>query len=176
MSIPLILILAVGLSMDAFSLALIYGTLNLSDKIEKLMSIMVGIFHFFMPILGYTFGKIILSLIPINPNTLVGIIFIILSLEMLISLKKDEQVKILTNIASICMFAFTVSIDSFSIGIAFSALNNNIVLASIIFAITSGIFTYLGVALGKKLVSKFGSITTVLGGIILLILGINYLI
>ena len=88
MSIILILLTAIGLSMDAFSLALIYGTLNMRSKINNIMSITVGIFHFFMPILGYTIGQIILNIIRINPNILVGIIFIILAIEMLISLKK----------------------------------------------------------------------------------------
>ena len=57
MSIPVIFMLAVGLSMDAFSLSLIYGTLELSKKRCRQMSIIVGIFHFIMPILGYQIGE-----------------------------------------------------------------------------------------------------------------------
>ena len=60
MNIGVIILLAFGLSMDAFSLSLIYGTLNLDKEIEKIMSISVGIFHFFMPILGYKIGEIVL--------------------------------------------------------------------------------------------------------------------
>lgn len=176
MSILITLVTAVGLSMDAFSLALIYGTLNMSKKLNKQMSLMVGVFHFFMPILGYTLGKVILNIVPINPDVLVGIIFIALAVEMLISLKKEEQVKLLTNFASVCLFAFTVSIDSFSVGIAYGALNSNIILSSIIFSIVSGVFTYLGVTLGKKLVNRFGNIATLIGSIILMILGISYLL
>lgn len=176
MSIILILLTAIGLSMDAFSLALIYGTLNMRSKMNNIMSITVGIFHFFMPILGYTIGQIILNIIRINPNVLVGIIFIILAIEMLISLKKEEQAKVLTNILSIILFAFTVSIDSFSVGIAYGALKNNIVLAGIIFSIVSALFTYGGVNMGKRLVNKYGNIANIIGSIILLILGISYLI
>lgn len=176
MSLIIIFMLAVGLSMDAFSLSLIYGTLNLKSSMQKLMSIMVGIFHFFMPILGYQIGELILKVIKVNPDILVGIIFIILGLEMLLSLKKKEQVKILTGIASIVFFAFTVSIDSFSIGIGFGVANINMLLPCIIFSLTSAIFTYLGVLLGKKLSDKFGSVTTLIGSIILLILGINYIL
>lgn len=176
MSLIIIFMLAVGLSMDAFSLSLIYGTLNLKSSMQKLMSIMVGIFHFFMPLLGYQIGELILKVIKVNPDILVGIIFIILGLEMLLSLKKKDQVKILTGIASIVFFAFTVSIDSFSIGIGFGVANINMLLPCIIFSLTSAIFTYIGVLLGKKLSDKFGSITTLIGSIILLILGINYIL
>lgn len=176
MSIIVIIILAVGLSMDAFSLSLIYGTLNLKSRMQKLMSIMVGIFHFFMPLLGYQIGELILKVIKVNPDILVGIIFIILGLQMLLSLKKEEQVKILTGTLSVVFFAFTVSIDSFSIGIGFGVANTSMLLPCIIFSITSAIFTYMGVVLGKKLSDRFGSITTLTGSIILLILGINYIL
>lgn len=176
MSLIVIFILAVGLSMDAFSLSLIYGTLNLNRNIQKLMSITVGIFHFIMPLLGYQIGELILKIIKINPDILVGIIFIILGLEMLLSLKKEEQLKILTGPLSVILFAFTVSIDSFSIGIGFGVSNINVIIPCIIFSITSLIFTYLGVILGKKLSEKFGTITSLIGSIILLLLGISYLL
>ena len=60
----IILTIAISLSMDAFSLSLIYGTLNLKPRMQKLMSIMVGIFHFLMPLLGYQIGELILTYLP----------------------------------------------------------------------------------------------------------------
>lgn len=176
MSLFVIFILAVGLSMDAFSLAMIYGTLDLKPNMRKLMSIMVGIFHFFMPILGYQIGELILKVIKVNPDLLVGIIFIILGIEMLLSLKKEEKVKILTGILSVIFFAFTVSIDSFSIGIGFGVANVKILLPCIVFSLISATFTYIGVLLGKELSDRFGSITTLIGSVILIILGISYLV
>lgn len=176
MSLFIIFILAVGLSMDAFSLAMLYGTLDLKSNMRKLMSVMVGIFHFFMPLLGHQIGELILKVIKVNPDILVGIIFIILGLEMLLSLKKEEKVKILTGLFSVILFAFTVSIDSFSIGIGFGVANVKVLVPCIIFSITSAIFTYAGVLLGKKLSDRFGSITTLIGSIILIILGISYLL
>ncbi|MCI8588655.1 MAG: hypothetical protein HFG40_03280 [Bacilli bacterium] len=175
MSIGILFLIAVGLSMDAFSLALIYGTLNMQKKYHNLMSLFVGIFHFFMPLLGYFIGKIIFSFLPIQPEIIAGIIFIALAIEMLLSLKKDEPLKLLENIYSICLFAFTVSIDSFSIGIGLGNLTKNMILASLIFSITSGVFTYCGVKLGDILVKKFGNIATLVGAIILLSLGIHYI-
>lgn len=176
MSLFVIFILAIGLSMDAFSLAMIYGTLDLKSNMRKLMSIMVGIFHFFMPILGYQIGELILKVIKVNPEILVGLIFIILGIEMLLSLKKEEKVKMLTSLLSVIFFAFTVSIDSFSIGISFGVVNSTIIIPCIIFSLISAFFTYLGVMMGKKLSDKFGNISTLIGSIILLILGIYYLI
>ena len=48
MNIILIFIIAISLSMDAFSLALAYGTISLSKKEINILSIVVGIYHFFM--------------------------------------------------------------------------------------------------------------------------------
>lgn len=176
MSILIIIILAISLSMDAFSLSLIYGTLNLDKKLEKVISLTVGLFHFFMPIIGYSLGKFALSIIRINPSYIVGIIFIILGIEMLNSIKKEEQIKILTNIFSVMMFGFTVSIDSFSTGIVFGATSTSILTACLIFSIVSSLFTYFGLVLGKKLNNTFGSISTLIGAIILMTMGIKYLI
>ncbi len=175
MSLTVILLIAIGLSMDAFSLAIIYGTLNLKKKMCKLMSIMVGIFHFFMPILGYALGKLVMNVIKINPVILTGMIFIILSIQMILSLKKEEKLVKLTSITSVAIFALTVSLDSLSIGIGLGAVNTNLLLACLIFSIISGLFTYIGVNIGKKLSTKFGDITTLLGSIILFLLGISYL-
>ncbi len=175
MSLGILFLIAVGLSMDAFSLALIYGTLNMETKYHNLMSIFVGLFHFFMPLFGYFVGKVIFSFLPISPEIVAGVIFIALSVEMLLSLKKEEQLKLLENTVSICLFAFTVSIDSFSIGIGLGNLTENIVLAAIIFSLTSAIFTYLGVKLGDILVKKFGNIATLLGSMILFMLGLHYI-
>jgi len=176
MSLAVIIILAIGLSMDAFSLSLIYGTLNLDRKVENTTSIMVGIFHFFMPIIGFKLGKIILKIIKINPNIIVGGIFIILGIEMLISLKKEEQIKLLTNLLSVILFALTVSIDSFSTGIAFGATDTVIIIPCLIFSVISFTFTYLGLNLGKKLSTTFGDISILVGSIILIVLGIKYLL
>lgn len=175
MSLGILFIIAVGLSMDAFSLSLIYGTLNIKNKFQYMMTIFVGIFHFFMPLLGYFIGKIIFSIVPINSEIVAGVIFIVLAIEMLISLKKEEQLTIFESIPSVLLFAFTVSIDSFSIGIGLGNLTNNIYMASFIFSITSAFFTYCGLKLGNLLVNKFGSIATMIGSIILLILGIHYI-
>ena len=63
MEIFIIFVIAVSLSMDAFSLSLAYGTLGLSKKETIQLSSIVGIYHFFMPIIGMFLGKFILNLV-----------------------------------------------------------------------------------------------------------------
>ena len=106
--------MAIGLSMDAFSLALAYGTTQISMKKKILLSITVGLFHFFMPQLGSLLGSELLLNYIVKANYLVGIIFLILGTEMFIS-RNDKEAGAITNILSIIIFSFTVSIDSFSV-------------------------------------------------------------
>lgn len=173
MSIYIIFVIAVSLSMDAFSLSLAYGTLNLKKKYIKQLSLIVGIYHFFMPLIGLLIGNIILKIIPINPDIIVSIVLIFIGIEMFIDTFHKDEIKIMT-LKELLLFGLAVSIDSFSVGIGLKALSNNYILCVTIFSLSSFIFTYLGLQLGKKINNLIGKISTIMGGIILIIIGIMY--
>ena len=174
MHIIIVITIAISLSMDAFSLSLLYGTLNLEKKFIWKLSLIVSIYHFFMPILGQLFGKVIFSILPINPNFIVSIILCVIGIQMIIeSLKEEKEVSVL-NLLELLVFGFAVSIDSFSVGIGLSAISSHIIYCSSTFALCSGFFTYLGLKLGKKLNTIFGLLAPISGGIVLIILGIIY--
>lgn len=176
MNIILIFIIAVSLSMDAFSLSLAYGTISLSKKEINLLSVIVGIYHFFMPIFGMLIGKFIFDILKINQNIIVLIIFGFIGINMIIeSFKKEEKIKKM-KILEMILFGLAVSIDSFSVGIGINSISNNFLMCSTIFSITSFIFTYIGLVLGNKLNQLIGKISTLIGGITLMILGIIYVI
>lgn len=167
-----IFLIAVSLSMDTFSLSIIYGTIfNKKSKI-LLLSIIVGIYHFIMPFLGNIIGYNIINKLPISPDFVVGIILIIISIEMIIT--KEEKID-LQSIWSFFIFGFTVSIDSFSVGIGISTITNKYLLSYITFAFVSMMFTYIGLRFGKYLNSKFGSIATKIGAGILILFGVSYI-
>ena len=176
MSIYIILTIAVSLSMDAFSLSLAYGTLNLEKKDINKISIIVGIYHFIMPLIGLTTGNILLKIIPIPSDTIVCIVLTFIGIEMIIdSFKKEENIKKMTS-KEMILFGLAVSLDSFSIGIGLEALRNNYILCVTIISLTSLIFTYMGLILGKKINNLIGKISTLIGGIILIIIGITYIL
>ena len=167
----MIFLIALSLSMDAFSLATIYGISNY--KFNYLWcSIIVGIFHFFMPIMGYLVGNIITNIIPIRISVFVGLILIIIGIN--IMLEKDE-IKKLSNLLEMIFFSLAVSLDSFSIGIGLAVFTSNIIFAPIIFSLTSFLLTYIGFSFGKSIGKKIGSISKVIGSFILIILGVIYL-
>lgn len=176
MNIILIFIIAVSLSMDAFSLSLAYGTISMSKKEIRLLSIIVGIYHFFMPILGMLVGKFIFNIMHISGDLIVLIIFSFIGINMIIeSLKNEEKVKNM-KLGEMVLFGLAVSIDSFSLGIGINNISNNFIMCSSIFSITSFLFTYIGLKLGNKLNQLIGKIATIVGGIVLILFGLIYII
>ena len=171
-----LIIVAVSLSMDTFSLSIAYGMFDLKSKVIKIVSICVGIFHFFMPIIGNCLGSYFLDKIYFNANIIIGIVFLCLSIQIFTSLFKKEQIEPLNNLLSILVFSFTVSLDSFSVGLGLKAITESYFLAAFIFMIISAIFTYIGLKMGKKLNSLIKKKAQVLGIILLLLLSITYIL
>ena len=172
----LIFIVAVSLSMDAFSLALAYGTISLTKKEINALSIIVGIYHFFMPILGMIFGNFITDIVHIGGDLIVLLIFSFIGIDMIIESFKNEDRIIKLKLSEMILFGLAVSIDSFSIGIGINNISNNFLICSLIFSVTSMTFTYIGLLLGNKLNQLIGKISTIIGGITLILLGIIYFV
>ena len=170
--IIILLIIAVGLSMDAFSLALGYGTIGLTNKDNIKISILVGIFHFFMPLIGLFIGSFLIDILNINPHFIMGIILLFIALQMFIEMLKSERKELKIKIIYLLLFALSVSLDSFSTGIGIEAITNNYILSSTIFSLVSFSFTYLGLILGNYINKVIGNYAKILGIILLSIIGI----
>ena len=157
------ILVGISLSMDAFSLSLIYGMQNFSRKNILKLSLIVGLFHFFMPLIGLRIGGLLDSYFAFNFNFVVGIIFTIIGFEMIISSLKEEDIKFIVNIVSFLLFGL-------------KAINDNYFEVSFIFMLCSAIFTFLGLTFGNRLSRRFGNIATISGGVMLIGLAIYYVI
>lgn len=168
------LIIAVALSMDAFSISICLTTSNLLNKKKIILfPIIVGILHFIMPLLGNCVGLMISINLQLIANYILGIIFLVLAIEVLTSKEKEQYLKI--NLIYLIIIALTVSIDSFTVGLGLSLTEEYTYLSSLIFSITSFIFTIIGLTIGKYLNKKIEKRANTIGGILLLLLSIKYL-
>ena len=143
-----IFLIGVALSMDAFSIALSIGTTHLSKNRFILIPIVVSIMHFVMPLIGLFLGNQILSVININPKIIMTIILLYLAFLMYKNRNNDKVTKI-NSLLSIFLYAISVSLDSFSVGIGLKALTDKILIPPIIFSLCAGTITYMGLILGK---------------------------
>ena len=175
LNIIAIILIAISLSMDAFSLALIYGTQGMNINNKLILSSIVGIYHFIMPLIGLILGIIIMRNISFRSEIIVGIILCLIAVEMIISSIKNREDKFLLSITGYFLFGFSVSIDSLTTGIGLPAITNNYIISCFIFAIISFSATILGLNIGNILNIKYGKISTIIGGIILFILGLFYI-
>jgi len=142
----------------------------------RLLSIIVGIFHFFMPLIGMVVGETIIHFIKIDPNVIVFLVLFMIGIQMIIESFKETRAVSFLKFSELLLFGFAVSVDSFSVGLGLKTIYTIPIICSIIFSLSSTFFTYLGLYLGKKITQKIGSISTRFGGIMLLIIGFMYLI
>ena len=148
-----IILIAISLSIDAFTLSVAYGLLNIKRKKILITSFLVGIFHFFMPLIGLIFGNILTKTHTISSKFILIFTLILIFIEMIKSFNEETLEKNMTFLESIT-FAFFVSIDSFLIGAGLSYITSKILLSSVYFSIFSFIFTLLGFLLGKYITQK----------------------
>ncbi len=149
--------------MDAFALALSYGIKQVCFKTVVTTAITVGIFHFIMPLLGNFVGIPLFEYTLIKPRIALFIVFLILSIDMFIHFFEEKPKIRPLNIIGTIFFAFSVSFDSFSVGLGLSYLCDNVFLAVSTFCFISAFFTFLGFELGKRLSKKIGKYAFLIG-------------
>ena len=161
--------------MDAFALSFSYGISKVNIKKIILTSIVVGIFHFIMPLLGSLIGIPLFRYTLIKPRIILFFVFLILSIDMFIHFFENEIVLRKLNIVGIVLFAISVSLDSFSVGLGLSYIYNNIIIAALTFSLISSIFTFLGFFCGKVISKKIGKYSFLIGGSSLMLYSIYIL-
>lgn len=175
MEIITLIIIGLSLSIDAFTLSLAYGLLNISKRKIFITSLSVGIFHFIMPLFGLAIGHILTDMIHVNSKYILITVLIIILIEMIKSLNETSTEHNLSLI-NIIIFSSLVSFDSFSIGIGLEFITDKIFLGSIVFSILSFTFTYLGFKLGKYLSQKADKYAKIIGIIMLFVTIIYFII
>lgn len=166
-----ILLIAISLSMDTFSLSIVYGTIGVNKKNIYILSCIVGFFHFIMPCMGNALGQLIIDKLPVNPSIVIGSIFMLLAIQMFFSRDKVSE---LGSFFSYLLFGLSVSLDSFSVGITISKITHYFILAYFLFAMVSFIFTFLGLKFGCFINKLFQKSAVFIGAGILCLLGFLY--
>ncbi len=167
-------LIALTLSIDSFSMSLSVATLSHQKKNIRNLSILVGLFHLIMPIIGSYVGNILLKKITIHTNIISSLIFLLIAINLLLEKDKSKEIKSL-NLLILLLLSLTVSIDSFNVGLAIGMSKESIILPSIIFMIISFLSTKFGFLLGKQLQNKYQNSSIYLGVFILIIISIKYL-
>lgn len=180
MTITELFILAVGLSMDAFAVAVCKG-LSLS-KINLKNCLWVGLwfgaFQALMPAIGYLLGSQFKDSIMAFDHWIAFILLGIIGANMIKeALSKDEDESCADLCARVMLpLAIATSIDALAVGVTFAFLQVKIIAAVSFIGIVTFTLSALGVKIGNVFGVKYKSRAEITGGIILILLGTKILI
>jgi manganese efflux pump family protein len=176
-----ILLISVGLAMDAFAVSICAGTNELTKgkRATFRLSFHFGLFQFLMPVIGWFMGSGIQKYIEAYDHWIVlgllgfvGFKMVKSGLDKNADLKKGD----LSKGMNLIIVSIATSLDALAIGISFAMLKTSIWYPSLIIGIVTASLSVIGVQLGNKLGAKLGKRMEILGGIILILIGIRILI
>lgn len=174
-----LIIIAVALGMDAFSLGIGIGMMGIRLKTVLRVSLTIGFFHVVMPLIGILIGVYLTSVIGDIATVIGGLILCLLGIHMLWNSFSDAVSTYSTARTagfSLFLMAVSVSLDSLSVGLSFGLFAVDAIFAVIVFGIIGTIMAGIGLMLGKKMGDWLGHYGEAVGGLILLIFGIKFLI
>lgn len=172
-----LIIMAFALSMDAFSVGLGMGMYRIRLRQILKIGITIGLFHVLMPLLGMITGRFLSERFGEIAALIGGGLLLLLGLHMIWSGFREQEESVFAPVgAGLLLFALSVSLDSFSVGLTLGIYGAKIVFVLISFGIGACILTWLGLLLGRKVQGWLGTYSEALGGSILLIFGIKLLL
>lgn len=178
MSIFELFLIAVGLSMDAFAVAICKGLSmkKMSWKNALKAGVYFGGFQALMPFAGYMLGVNFKDLITKVDHWIAFILLSIIGISMIKeAFGKEEDVDDDFGVKTMITLAIATSIDALAIGVTFAFLNVNIVPAISFIGCITFIFGVVGVRIGNVFGTKYKAKAEILGGIILIAMGIKIL-
>ncbi|PKR77735.1 hypothetical protein CEY16_07330 [Halalkalibacillus sediminis] len=170
--IPFIL-LALAVGMDAFSVSLSIGFMKKNMRPLVLFIALVGAFHVLMPFLGMTIGHMLSHKLGVIAQIVGGWMLIIIGAQMIVATVLEKNMLDQVRLAGLILIAFTVSLDSFSVGLSIGMFGVNQFAIIMMFGIVSMILAGAGIYLAKKGRFLFGKYSEAFGGAVLLVLGLQ---
>ena len=188
MGIVELLLLALGLSMDAFAVSVCKG-LSCPCKTRKtalLCGIWFSLFQMIMPLIGYLIGSVFAGMIERFDHWIAFVLLLFIGGKMIIeSLSKEklpleadesEEDKNDLSISKMLLLAIATSIDALAVGITFAMVETNIVLAISLIGIFTFSLSFIGALIGKHFGEKHRKIANFLGGLVIVLIGAKILI
>ncbi|MDF2607336.1 MAG: rane protein [Bacillales bacterium] len=170
-------LMAFALSLDAFSVSLGMGAAVARKKQIFKIGIFVGAFHVLMPLLGIILGNFIAIKFGAISSFISGALLLIIGIQIFYSAIKNDDKTYFSPVGfSLLVFAFTVSLDSFTVGLSLGILGAKTWLTLIIFGGMSCLLSWVGLLIGRKSRSMFGPITEMIGGSILILFAIKLIL
>jgi len=183
MSFLELFILAVGLSMDAFAVAICAGLAMAKANLKKalIVGLYFGIFQAGMPLIGYLIASLFAERIFTYGDWVAFAVLSFLGGKIIFDSfkrgddKQTDQEQSL-GFATMLPLAFATSIDALAVGASFAFIQVSIIPAVAFIGITTFVISMAGVKIGNIFGIRFKSKAQVAGGVILVLIGLKILL
>ena len=168
-----------ALSMDAFAVSVTKGMtlkkINLS--IATKIAFLFGLFQAVMPLIGWLFGMNFELYIRSIDHWIAVVLLSFLGIKMIIEAIKNDDNDNSTYLDNkeLIILSIATSIDALAVGVTFAFLNIDIIPVCISIGVITFLVCFIGVLIGKKIGSVFKNYAQIIGGIILILIGLNIL-
>ena len=179
MGIFSILLTGFALSMDAFAVSVTKGMtlkkINLS--IATKIAFLFGLFQAVMPLIGWLFGMNFDLYIRSIDHWIAVVLLSFLGIKMIIEAIKNDDNDNSTYLDNkeLIILSIATSIDALAVGVTFAFLNIDIIPICVSIGVITFLVCFIGVLIGKKIGSVFKNYAQIIGGIILILIGLNIL-
>ena len=175
-----LLLIAIGLAMDAFAVSICKALAmkKMNWKKAIIVGLYFGIFQALMPVIGYFLGTTFESLVTKVDHWIAFILLAFIGGKMLKEAfdNNSEGYNDSVNFKTMVVLAIATSIDALAVGITFAFLQTNIVLAAILIGVVTFILSVIGVKIGNQFGIKYEKRAEIIGGIILILIGFKILL
>lgn len=178
-----LLLIGVGLSMDAFAVSVCegLGMSRLSIRQATVISLFFGGFQALMPLIGWVLGSQLADLITPIDHWIAFALLAFVGGKMLWDAfhEDDEQGEeaqdAKLDLKELIMLAIATSIDALAVGITFAFLQVAIVPSVAIIGVVTFMLSFVGVAVGHFFGARFEKPATIAGGVVLILIGVKTL-
>ena len=181
-------LIAVGLSMDAFAVSICkgLGIRQVNWMHALVIALFFGAFQGIMPIIGWALGTQFADLIEPVDHWVAFVLLAFIGGKMIwdgvheesecADCAEERSASRKLDLKELFGLAVATSIDALAVGISLAFLGVSIWLAAAVIAVTTFVLSFIGVALGNRIGVRFNRTATIIGGIVLILIGLRILL
>ena len=173
-----LLLIAVGLSMDAFAVSICKGLSlkNLKKRHAALVGLYFGGFQFLMPVLGWALGYRFEHVIVSVDHWIAFGLLTVIGVSMIREARHADELDDDLGFKTMLLLALATSIDALAVGVTFAFLQVRILPAASLIGVTTFLLSAVGVYIGHLFGLRYKAKAEIAGGVILIFIGVKILL
>ena len=178
-----VILIGIGLSMDAFAVAICKGLQmkKINYRFSAIIALFFGLFQAGMPLIGWLLGKQFQKYIVKIDHWIAFLLLAIIGVNMIRESREQEEEACQTSLEKLdykelFMLAIATSIDALAIGVTFAFLQVNILSSVALIGSITFLISFVGVSIGNVFGTKYKGKAELFGGIVLILIGTKILL